>query len=167
MQAVKTILALLCALATVLALGQPLPSRPLQNVVPTAPAGATDALSRQIGARLSELRGQPVIVENKPGANQIIGAEYVAKSAPDGNTLLVSDASSFVINPHLYRNMAYDGLRGFTPVTVLAPSPWVIAVHPSVPASTFQELVAYARANPGALSYGSFGLGSSAHISVD
>src|SRR5439155_10035 len=119
------------------------------------------------GYRLSELRGQPVIVENKPGANQIIGAEYVAKSAPDGNTLLVSDASSFVINPHLYRNMAYDGLRGFTPITVLVRFPWVVAVHPSVPANTFQELVAYARANPGALSYDSFGLGSSAHISVD
>src|SRR6267143_959810 len=167
-EAVKTIFALLftlsCALATASVFGQQFPSRTVKIVVPTSPGGATDALSRQIGARLSELRGQPVIVENKPGANQIIGAEYVAKSAPDGNTLLVSDASSFVINPHLYRNMAYDGLRGFTPITVLVR---LVAVHPSVPASTFQELVAYARARPGALSYGSFGLGSSAHISVD
>src|SRR5882762_9240038 len=167
-EAVKTLLALLftlsCALAAAPVFGQPFPSRPVKIVVPTSPGGATDALSRQIGARLSELRGQPVIVENKPGANQIIGAEYVAKSAPDGYTLLVSDASSFVINPHLYRNMAYDGLRGFTPITVLVR---LVAVHPSVPASTFQELVAYARARPGALSYGSFGLGSSAHISVD
>src|SRR6266576_3643753 len=166
-EAVKTLLALLCALAVAPAFGQPFPSRPVKIVVPTSPGGATDALSRQIGARLSGLWGQPVIVENKPGANQIIGAEYVAKSAPDGNTLLVSDASSFVINPHLYRNMAYDGLHGFTPITVLVRFPWVVAVHPSVPASTFQELVAYARARPGALSYGSFGLGSSAHISVD
>src|SRR6267143_3825935 len=166
-EAVKTILALLCALAVGSVFGQQFPSRTVKIVVPTSPGGATDALSRQIGARLSELRGQPVIVENKPGANQIIGAEYVAKSAPDGNTLLVSDASSFVINPHLYRNMAYDGRRGFTPITVLVRFPWVVAVHPSVLASTFQELVAYARANPGALSYGSFGLGSSAHISVD
>ena len=167
----QTIFALLftlsCALATMSVLGQQFPSRTVKIVVPTSPGGATDALSRQIGARLSELRGQPVIVENKPGANQIIGAEYVAKSAPDGNTLLVSDASSFVINPHLYRNMAYDGLRGFTPITVLVRFPWVVAVHPSVPARTFQELVAHARARPGALSYGSFGLGSSAHISVD
>src|SRR5467141_217730 len=145
MQAVKTILAVLCALAVAPVFGQRLPSRPVKIVVPTSPGGATDALSRQIGARLSELRGQPVIVENKPGANQIIGAEYVAKSAPDGNTLLVSDASSFVLNPHLYRNMAYDGLRGFTPVTVLVRFPWVVAVHPSVPSSTFQELVAHAR----------------------
>ena len=166
-EAVKTLLALLCALAAAPVFGQQFPSRPVKIVVPTSPGGATDALSRQIGARLSGLWGQPVIVENKPGANQIIGAEYVAKSAPDGNTLLVSDASSFVINPHLYRNMAYDGLHGFTPITVLVRFPWVIAVHPSVPASTFQELVAYARARPGALSYGSFGLGSSAHISVD
>ena len=156
--------AALCALAVAPVFGQPFPSRPVKIVVPTSPGGATDALSRQIGARLSELRGQPVIVENKPGANQIIGAEYVARSAPDGNTLLVSDASSFVINPHLYRNMAYDGLRGFTPITVLVR---LVAVHPSVPASSFQELVAYARARPGVLSYGSFGLGSSAHISVD
>src|SRR5216684_8571365 len=142
-EAVKTILALLftlsCALAAAPALGQPFPSRPVKIVVPTSPGGATDALSRQIGARLSELRGQPVIVENKPGANQIIGAEYVAKSAPDGSTLLVSDASSFVINPHLYKKLPYDGLRSFTPITVLVRFPWVIAVHPSVPANTFQE----------------------------
>jgi tripartite-type tricarboxylate transporter receptor subunit TctC len=96
-----------------------------------------------------------------------LGADYVSKSAPDGSTLLVSDASSFVINPHLYRKLPYDGLHGFTPITVLVRFPWVIAVHASVPASTFQELVAYAKANPGKLSYGSFGLGSSAHISVD
>src|SRR5438105_13376105 len=166
-EAVKTLLALLWVLAAAPGFGQQLPSRPVKIVVPTSPGGATDALSRQIGARLAGLWGQPVIVENKPGANQIIGAEYVAKSAPDGNTLLVSDASSFVINPHLYRNMAYDGLHGFTPITVLVRFPWVIAVHPSVPASTFQELVSSARARPGALSYGSFGLGSSAHISVD
>src|SRR5437879_11005658 len=166
-EAVKTLLALLWVLAAAPGFGQQLPSRPVKIVVPTSPGGATDAPSRQTAARLSELRGQPVIVENKPGANQIIGAEYVAKSAPDGNTLLVSDASSFVINPHLYRNMAYDGLRGFTPITVLVRFPWVVAVHPSVPTGTFQELVAYARASPGALSYGSFGLRSSPHTSVD
>jgi tripartite-type tricarboxylate transporter receptor subunit TctC len=164
---VKTLLALLWVLAVSPVFAQQFPSRPVKIVVPTSPGGATDALSRQIGARLSELWGQPVIVENRPGANQMIGAEYVAKSAPDGHTLLVSDASSFVINPHLYRKMTYDGLRAFTPVTVLVRFPWVIAVHPSVPASSFEELVAHARARPGALSYGSFGLGSSAHISVD
>jgi tripartite-type tricarboxylate transporter receptor subunit TctC len=136
-------------------------------VVPTSPGGATDAFTRALAPRLSEAWGQPVVVENRPGANQIVGADFVAKAPPDGYTLLVSDASSFVMNPHLYRKLPYDGLRGFTPITVLVRFPWVIALHPAVPANTFQEFVALARAKPGALSYGSFGLGSSGHISVD
>ena len=146
---------------------QPFPSRAVKVVVPTSPGGATDAFARALAARLSGAWGQAVVVENRAGANQILGADFVSKSAPDGYTLLVSDASSFVINPHLYRKLPYDGVHGFTPITVLVRFPWVIAVHPSVPATTFQELVAYAKANPGKLSYGSFGLGSSAHISVD
>src|SRR6266571_2139150 len=125
------------------------------------------AFPRALAPRFSELWGQPVLVENRPGANQILGAEYVSKSAPDGATLLVSDASSFVINPHLYRKLPYNGVKSFTPITVLVRFPWVIAVHASVPANTFQEFVALAKAKPGSLSYGSFGLGSSAHISVD
>src|SRR5439155_912675 len=129
--------------------------------------GATDAFSRALAPRFSEIWGQPVLVENRPGANQILGAEYVSRSAPDGATLLVSDASSFVINPHLYRKLPYNGVKSFTPITVLVRFPWVIAVHASVPANTFQEFVALAKAKPGSLSYGSFGLGSSAHISVD
>jgi tripartite-type tricarboxylate transporter receptor subunit TctC len=155
------------AIAPGFAPAQPFPSRAVKIVVPTSPGGATDAFSRALAPRLAEIWGQAVLIENRPGANQILGADYVSKSAPDGGTLLVSDASSFVINPHLYKSLPYDGLRGFTPITVLVRFPWVIAVHASVPANTFQELVAYAKANPGRLSYGSFGLGSSAHISVD
>jgi tripartite-type tricarboxylate transporter receptor subunit TctC len=146
---------------------QAFPSRQVKIVVPTSTGGATDAFTRALAPRLSEVWGQPVLVENRPGANQILGADQVSKSAPDGYTLLISDASSFVMNPHLYKNLPYDGIHGFTPITVLVRFPWVIAVHPSVPANSFQELVAYAKANPGKLSYGSFGLGSSAHISVD
>lgn len=153
--------------AALSARAQTYPSHAVKVVVPTSPGGATDAFARAISARLSAAWGQAVIVENRAGANQILGADFVSKSAPDGYTLLVSDASSFVINPHLYRNLPYDGVNGFTPITVLVRFPWVIAVHTSVPANTFQELVAYAKANPGKLSYGSFGLGSSAHISVD
>ena len=155
------------AAAPFLAPAQTFPFRPVKIVVPTSPGGATDAFSRALAPRLSETWGQPVLVENRPGANQIMGADHVSKSAPDGTTLLVSDASSFVINPHLYKKLPYDGVNGFTPITVLVRFPWVIAVHASVPAKTFQELVAYAKTNPGKLSYGSFGLGSSAHISVD
>ena len=150
-----------------LAFGQAFPSKPVKIVVPTTPGGATDALSRSIGARLSEAWGQPVVVENKPGATQIIGGEYVAKSPPDGYTLIVSDAATFIMNPILHRTLPYDGLHAFTPITCLVRFPWVVAIHPSVPANNFQEFVAYAKANPGKLAYGSFGSGSSGHISVD
>ncbi len=155
-----------------LALGVPaaaqmFPSRPVKIVVPTTPGGATDALSRSLGARLAELWAQPVVVENRAGATQIIGGEYVAKSPPDGYTLIVSDAATFIMNPITHRTLPYDGLRAFTPITLLVRFPWVVAIHPSVPASTFQEFVAYARTRPGALSYGSFGTGSSGHISVE
>ena len=158
---------ILCALLPLAATAQSFPSRPVKIVVPSSPGGATDAFSRAIGGRLAEIWGQPVVVENRPGANQIVGADFVSKSTPDGYTLLVSDASSFVMNPHLYKKLPYDGVRGFSPITVLVRFPWVIAIHPSVPANSFQEFVAYAKAKPGAISYGSFGLGSSGHISVD
>src|SRR5262245_22896832 len=149
------------------AAAQAFPARAVKIVVPTSPGGATDAFSRAIATRLSAGWAQPVVVENRPGANQILGADHVSKSPPDGYTLLVSDASSFVINPHLYKKLPYDGVHGFTPITVLVRFPWVIAVHASVPAADFREFVALAKAKPGSLSYGSFGLGSSAHISVD
>jgi tripartite-type tricarboxylate transporter receptor subunit TctC len=152
---------------TVAATAHNFPARAVKIVVPTSPGGATDAFSRAIGGRLAANWGQPVVVDNRPGANQIIGADYVSKSPPDGYTLLVSDASSFVMNPHLYRKLPYDGLRGFSPITVLVRFPWVIAVHPSIPANNFREFLAYAKTRPGTISYGSFGLGSSGHISVD
>src|SRR5213592_1057554 len=117
------------AAAPLLASAQSFPSRPVKIVVPTSPGGATDAFSRALAPRLSEIWGQPVLVENRPGASQIVGAEYVSRSAPDGATLLVSDASSFVINPHLYRKLPYNGVKSFTPITVLVRFPWVIAVH--------------------------------------
>lgn len=149
------------------ALSQSYPSKPVKIVVPTTPGGATDAFSRALGPRLAEAWGQSVIIENRAGANQIIGSEHVSKSPGDGYTLLVSDAASFVINPHQYKKLPYDGLNGFTPITVLVKFPWVIAANAGVPASNFQELTALAKAKPGTLSYGSFGLGSSAHISVE
>jgi tripartite-type tricarboxylate transporter receptor subunit TctC len=167
---VSVLVPLLVAAAAIVppaAEAQAFPSRAVKIVVPTSPGGATDAFARALAAKLSGAWGQAVVIENRAGANQILGADFVSKSAPDGYTLLVSDASSFVINPHLYAKLPYDGVNGFTPVTVLVRFPWVIAVNASVPADTFPELVAYAKANPGKLSYGSFGLGSSAHISVD
>ena len=146
---------------------QGFPNRPVKLVVPTSAGGATDAFARSLGARLAESWGQPVLVENRGGANQAIGSDYVSKSAPDGYTLLVSEASSFIMNPHLYKNLPYNGLTGFTPITGLVSFPWVLAVNAAVPANSFQELLALARQKPGALSYASFGNGSSAHIAVD
>ena len=146
---------------------QSYPSKPVKIVVPSSTGGATDTFSRALGPRLTEIWGQSVIIENRAGANQIIGSEYVSKSAGDGYTLMVADAASFVINPHQYKKLAYDGLNGFTPITVLVKFPWVIAANAGVPANNFQELLALAKAKPGTLSYGSFGLGSSAHISVE
>jgi tripartite-type tricarboxylate transporter receptor subunit TctC len=163
----KRFVSLVCFAFASTVFAQAFPLKAVKIVVPAAPGGATDALSRSIASRLAETWAQPVVVENRPGATQIIGGEYVAKSAPDGHTLIVSDAATFVMNPILYKKLPYDGRRAFTPITVLARFPWVIVVHPSVPAQNFQELVAYARAKPGALSYGSFGLGSSGHISMD
>ena len=160
-------LALVLLLWTFAAAAQNFPARAVKIVVPSSPGGATDSFSRAVGGGLAQIWGQPVVVENRPGANQIIGADYVSKSPPDGYTLLVSDASTFVMNPHLYKKLPYDGVRGFSPITVLVRFPWVIAVHPSIPANNFQEFVAYAKTRPGQLSYGSFGLGSSGHISVD
>src|SRR5207253_4706085 len=124
------------------------PVGPGNAPAPRPRGGATDALSRSIGARLSELWGQPVVVENKPGATQIIGGEYVAKSPPDGYTLIVSDAATFIMNPILHKALPYDGLRAFTPITLLVRFPWVVAINASIPAKSFQEFVAYAKANP-------------------
>jgi tripartite-type tricarboxylate transporter receptor subunit TctC len=167
MEELMSRLALVLVLWTFAAAAQNFPARAVKIVVPSSPGGATDSFSRAVGGGLAQTWGQPVVVENRPGANQIIGADYVSKSPPDGYTLLVSDASTFVMNPHLYKKLPYDGLRGFSPITVLVRFPWVIAVHPSIPANNFQEFVAYAKTRPGQLSYGSFGLGSSGHISVD
>jgi tripartite-type tricarboxylate transporter receptor subunit TctC len=162
----RLVIALLMTLSSA-AFAQSFPSRPVKIVVPATAGGATDALSRSVGARLAEVWGQPVVVENRAGATQIIGGEYVAKSPPDGYTLIVSDAATFIMNPITHKNLPYPGLRAFTPITLLVRFPWVVAIHPSVPAHDFQEFVAYARSKPGAMSYGSFGTGSSGHISVE
>ncbi len=143
------------------------PSRPIKIVIPVAAAGAMDPLARAVAARLSEMWKQSVLVENRVGANGIIGADYVSKAEPDGYTLLMSEASPFVMSPHLYRTLPFDGLAGFTPITQVSRVPWVIGISAAVPANTLQEFVALARAQPGKLAYGSFGLGSSVHVRVE
>ena len=161
------------AVASLLALGsldasaQAYPSKPVRMIVPSAPGGVTDILARTVGQKLAETWGQPVVVENRPGAGQIIGAVAVAMAPSDGYTFIVSDASTFVINPFLYSKLPYDAVRDFTPVVVLAQASPVLAIGASVPASNLQELIALAKAKPGSLSYGSMGSGNYNHISME
>ncbi len=133
---------------------QAYPSKPIRLVVGFPPGGANDILARLIGARLQEAWGQSVIVDNKPGANAIIGTDFVAKSAPDGYTLLVGASGAMTFNPGLYDKLPYDPVRDFAPVTMLGSFPLVLGVNPSLPAQTVKELIALAKASPGKLNYG-------------
>jgi len=145
------------------AFAQNYPARPVKVIVPVGPGGANDTSSRLIAQKLSESMGQQFFVENLPGGGGNIGIAAAAKSAPDGYTLL-SAAPSFVINPSLYAKIPYDPFADFAPVTLVCATTHVIAVHPSLPANSVQELIALAKANPGKYSYGSAGTGTPAHL---
>jgi tripartite-type tricarboxylate transporter receptor subunit TctC len=145
---------------------QTFPSKPVRIVVPFAAGGPTDTVSRALAQRLAEPLGQPVIVENRPGAATIIGAEAVAKAAPDGYTLLFTADATLAVNPLLYSKLPYSP-ADFTPVTIIAYTPEYLMVTPDVPANTLQEFIAYAKANAGKLNYGSFGMGTSPHIEAE
>lgn len=138
------------------------PSKPIRLVVPFVPGGGSDATARVIASGMSERLGQQVIVENRGGANTIVGTEYVAGQRPDGYTLLVC-TGSFVINPSLYK-LKYDTLRDFTPVTQYLSGQLLLVVHPSIPARNTKELLALARSKPGELTFASYGAGSPAHL---
>jgi tripartite-type tricarboxylate transporter receptor subunit TctC len=145
---------------------QSYPSKPIKIVVPYPPGGFNDTLGRTLAAKFTEAWGQPAVVENKPGANTLIGSDFVAKSPPDGYTLLVV-AFPFAVTPSLIRNMPYDTLKDFAPVVLAAQSPNLLVVNPSLPVKTVGELIALAKAKPNALSYASTGNGSSNHISME
>ncbi len=144
------------------ATAQAFPNRPIRIISPYAPGGFNDVLSRLIGQKLGEALGQTVVVDNRPGANTIIGTGLVARAEPDGHTLLMA-ALPFVVNPSLYR-LPYDPIRDFTPVALITTVPNVLVVHPSLPVHTVRELIEYAAANPGKLTFGSVGTGSSYHM---
>lgn len=163
---------LLCwagALAAAIALApgpraQGFPARPLTLVVPYPAGGATDSVGRVLAQAMGQRLGQPVLVDNRPGAGTAIGAAAVAQAAPDGHTLLISSNTTFTINPALKSRLAYDPLRSFEAIGLLGSSPLVLLAHPALPVNDLPSLVAWARARPGALSWGSFGVGSSAHF---
>ena len=142
------------------------PNRPVRIVVPFSPGGATDIMSRVLAEKLGARLGQPVIVENKPGGGTMIASDYVSRADPDGYTLLMA-ASSLGIAPSIYAKVNYDPIKDFTPVTQVASVVHVLEVHPSVPAKNVGELIAYLKANPGKVSYGSVGTGSSTHLEAE
>jgi tripartite-type tricarboxylate transporter receptor subunit TctC len=157
--------ALVLSLGAFGAQAQTYPSKPIKIVVGFAPGGGSDFAARVIAQQLTERMKNQVIVENKPGAGSLIGAEYVIKSAPDGYTLLLTPAS-YTVNPSVYK-LSFDPLNDITPIAQISKGPYVVAVHPSVPAKTLKELVAYAKANPGKLSYASSGNGAHIHVATE
>lgn len=158
---------LLLALLPALAPAQDWPTRPVRMIVPYAAGGLPDTMTRILGARLGETLRQQVLVENRGGAGGIAGTEAVAKSAPDGYTLLVADVGQVAINPHLYAKLPYDALKDLSGVTLLGTTSLFLVVNPTVPAASFAELVALARSQPGKLSYGSSGIGSIHHLATE
>lgn len=164
----KKLLSIVCA-ATCLtlsagqALAQAYPTKPIKIIVPFGPGGFTDVVARILGVKLGESLGQSIVIENKPGAGSMIGTDQVAKSAPDGHTLLIV-SSTHVISPWIYKNVPYDPIKSFTPVTKLVDSPYVLLVNPKVPAKNVQEFIALAKAQPDKIHYASSGNGSAQHL---
>ena len=157
--------ALLVGFSQQVALAQ-YPTKPVHIVVPYPPGGAVDAFARVLSQRLSDAWGQQVLVENRPGASTMIGAEQVAKSPADGYTLLLTAELTFVTVPHLYEKIPYDPLKDFAPITALVSATQALVANPSLPAKTVKDIVALAKAKPSELSYGSFGIGSTGHLNM-
>jgi tripartite-type tricarboxylate transporter receptor subunit TctC len=143
---------------------QEYPTRPITIVVPYTPGGSTEILARLVGQRLESRLGKPVMIENKPGAGTVIGANAVAKAAPDGYTLLMATPTPMAINVTVYKSLPYDPARSFVPLVMLGQSPFLLIVNPSLPVYSVRDLIAFAKQNPGRLSYGSGGPGAPHHL---
>ena len=158
---------LLAAIIATAAQAQTYPSRPIRLVVPFPPGGSTDILARALAQKLAEGLAQAVVIDNRPGAGGSIGSEAAAKAAPDGHTLMMGHLGTLAVNPAIYKNLPYDPVKSFAPVSLMAIVPSVLVVNPQVPAASAAELIAYARANPGKLAYGSAGAGSTSHLTTE
>ena len=162
----KTILALLTGLFVAASAQAAYPDKPVTIIVPFPPGGSTDTLARMMTPKMSEKLGQPVVVENKPGATGAIGATQVKRSAPDGYTLLCASIGVWAVNPFLQKNLAYDPAKDFDLMTVAVRAPNVLVVNPSVPAKDVKELIAYLKQRPNKVTFASSGAGSSDHLSI-
>ncbi|HET9652359.1 MAG TPA: tripartite tricarboxylate transporter substrate-binding protein, partial [Usitatibacter sp.] len=162
----RALIALIALLLPLGAFAQAWPTKmPIKFIVVYPPGGASDVTARLIAAKLTESLGQSVIVENKPGANGIIATDYVAKAAPDGYTILMANLGPNGINPAVYKKLPYDGVKDFAPITLTTIVPQIIVVNPALPVKTPAELIAYAKANPGKVTFASAGNGASNHLS--
>ncbi len=157
---------LMIATLPCIATAETYPHKPIRFVVPFGVGGPGDAIGRMIGRQLMERLGQPVVIDNRSGATTIIGTELVAKSPPDGHTLLLI-STTHAVNPSLFPKLPYDPIKDFAPVTLITATPFMLGIHPSVTASSVSELVALARSKPGSLNYGSSGAGSSIHLTTE
>ena len=149
------------------AAAQAYPDKPIRLVVPYSPGGLPDTIARVVGQALQERVGQTVVVENRPGSNGNVAAGAIANSPADGYTFMMTDGSMLSINPLLYKDLTYNRDKDFQPVAMVARAPLFLAVHPKVPVSTLKEFIAHAKANPGKLNYGSSGIGSSHHLTME
>lgn len=149
------------------ALAQPFPAKPIRLIVPFTPGGISDLLARSLGAQLTPALGQQIVVENRPGAGTTIASEFVARSAHDGYTLYLQDITTHAINASLYRKLPYDSFRDFTLIQMLATTPLILVVHPSLPVRNVRELIAFAKSRPGQIVYGSSGNGTIVHLATE
>ena len=149
------------------ALAQAYPTRSIRLVVPFTPGGISDLLARSLGNQLAPALGQQIVVENRPGAGTTIASEHVARSAPDGYTLYLQDITTHAINASLYRKLPYDSMKDFTLIQMLATTPLILVVHPSLPVKNVRELISFAKARPGQIVYGSSGNGTIVHLATE
>jgi hypothetical protein len=165
MKLIAAVLAL-CSLACAgTATAQTWPSRPVRMIVPFPPGGATDILARVLAQRLGESLGQHIVVDNRPGAGGTLGSRLLLDALPDGHTILMGTTSTHAIGPHLYAKPPYDSIRDFAPISLVSSTPTVLLIGASLPPTSIKELIAYAKAKPGALNYGSSGIGTQFHLS--
>jgi tripartite-type tricarboxylate transporter receptor subunit TctC len=162
----RAALALALVFACCCAAAADYPTHPIHLIVPFAPGGGNDTVARLVGQNLGKALGQPVVVDNRPGAGGVVGAEAAARAAPDGYTLFLGGVGSHAINPNLHAHLTYDPIKDFAPISLIAQAPLILVVHPSVPTQSVQALVALARAQPGKLNYASNGNGSSSQLAA-
>jgi len=149
------------------ALAQAYPTKPIRLIVPFSPGGASDLTARTLGEKMGQILGQPIVVDNKPGANGVVGIDLAAKAAPDGYTLLLTDRGSLAVNPSLYVKLPYDPLKDFAYIGIATEGPYVLVANPKLGVSTVKELVALSKAKPGTINYASFGVGSMAQLNLE